>query len=474
MLLKMEQFSLSTQIDPNKIFLVNRSELEGRIDPEMVLYNRETRHFNFKAVTLKNLLKKAPQYGANETGIERNSQTEPRYIRITDIDEYGLLKSSIGVTAERIEQKYLLDSNDILFARSGATVGKAYLHNKKNINYECFFAGYMIRFVVKEDVILSKYLFTYTQLKPYKNWVKSIQRVAGQPNINAEEYKSLMIPLPQIEIQQKIVDIFERAYLLKQQKEAEARALLESIDGYLMAELGIKLPEQDNSLRNRIFTTKFSEVTGDRLDSYYYKNDFLKLEQQLYESKYSLVPFREIIKSLTNGFDFRDYKEEGFPYIKVANVKKGEFDFSKIQYIDLNYSEIEKKIQLKKGNLLLTRKGTFGNALSLNQDYNYIISSEVFYIELKQDLIDSGYLEFSFNSTLGQSQFDRVKIGAIMGSLSQEALKSLKILLPPIDKQKGIAVHIQSLRTQAKGLLEEAVKVLEEAKREVERMIIGE
>ena len=198
----MSQFKLSSQVDINKIFLASRSDLVGRFDPEMVLYNKAAKNFAFSTYSLNHFLKKKPQYGAGESGMQRNDINMPRYIRITDINEKGQLINDLGATAANIEDQYFLNNNDLLFARSGNTVGKAYLHKTDKVNYPCFYAGYMIRFIIDETQILPEFVSLYTQLTPYKKWVKAVQRTSGQPNINAEEYKSLPIPKPNIEIQQ--------------------------------------------------------------------------------------------------------------------------------------------------------------------------------------------------------------------------------------------------------------------------------
>ncbi|RLD57218.1 MAG: restriction endonuclease [Bacteroidetes bacterium] len=208
---------------------------------------------------------------------------------------------------------------------------------------------------------------------------------------------------------------------------------------------------------NRIFILQKSELEK-RLDPYYYAHEFNAYEKLLIKKPYK--KFHEILKSVNNGYDFRDYKESGTPYLKVANVKQGSFDFSKIQYIDFNSSEISKNIQLKKGNLLLTRKGTFGNAVALDRDYDYVISSEVFYIEINNKSINPKFLEIFFNSKIGQAQFDKNKIGAIMGSLSQEAIRDLKIPFPNNEIQNEI-VKIYSKYIEQKKLNEtEAERLL--------------
>jgi restriction endonuclease S subunit len=465
------KYKLSSTVNPNKVFLIKSSALEGRLDPSWYVYLKSILSFKHKKVALKNLLLENPQYGANEIGIERNTETEPRYIRITDINDFGELeKTELGKTATIIEDKYFLKENDLLLARSGNTVGKSYLHT--DVGYDCFFAGYMIRFKIDTSKVLPQYIFAYTQTDFYRKWVKAIQRTTGQPNINAEEYKSLEIPLPDTSTQKKIINIYFLFLEQKRLSEAQAAKLLASIDDYLLKELGITLPKQsENTLKSRMFVTEFSKVSGNRLDCYYYLTE--DIERKINKGNYKAVSFSTVIRSLINGFDFRDYKDSGTPYIKVANVRKGDFDFSKIQYIEWDTTEIEKAIQLKKGNILLTRKGTFGYALSLEEDLDYVISSEIFYIELKQELLNSKYLEMFFNSAIGQKQFDRIKIGAIMGSLSQEAVKALKIPLPPLSKQKEIAERITSIRHEAQKLKDKTKEAMQKASKEIEKILLG-
>ena len=169
------KYKLSSTLNPNKVFLIKSSELEGRLDPSWYVYLKSIQNFKHKKVAFKNLLTENPQYGANEIGIERNTEAEPRYIRITDINDFGELeKNELGKTATVIEEKYFLKENDLLLARSGNTVGKSYLH--KNVGYDCFFAGYMIRFKIDTSKVLPQYIFAYTQTNFYKKWVNAIQR----------------------------------------------------------------------------------------------------------------------------------------------------------------------------------------------------------------------------------------------------------------------------------------------------------
>ena len=203
------------------MFLTNLSEVTGkRIDPD---YNSKmaclfSNKGFYNHILLNELITKQPQYGANEEAKDFENSTDVRYIRITDIDELGNLKNNNRKTANKIETKYLLNYNDLLFARSGS-VGRCYIHKKTN--EISIFAGYLIRFIVNTDICNPDYIFYYCNSNLYKLWVSAIERPAVQSNINAEEYKSLPIPLPPIEKQNEIAthisQIRSKANVLMQQ-----------------------------------------------------------------------------------------------------------------------------------------------------------------------------------------------------------------------------------------------------------------
>lgn len=145
-----------------------------------------------------------PSYGANAPSVEYQKDL-PRYLRITDIDDYGNLIESDPKSIElKAAEGNYLERGDIVFARSGATVGKTYLHrNTETLAY----AGYLIRFRPNQNVILPEYLFLFTQSDHYKTWIKNNLRAGAQPNINAQEYSSLRLPLPPLPEQRKIAAI---------------------------------------------------------------------------------------------------------------------------------------------------------------------------------------------------------------------------------------------------------------------------
>jgi restriction endonuclease S subunit len=425
-------------------------------------------------LNLSSLLKQKPQYGANEASKPRFSLQEPRYVRITDIDEYGLLKNNIGVTAESIENQYILNDNDILFARSGATVGKTYIHKLDNTNYSCFFAGYMIRFVVDETKISPDYVFAYTQLKTYSKWVSSIQRAAGQPNINSEEYKSLKIPIPPQEIQDKIVAKMDDAYAAKKQKELEAQQLLDSIDDYLLGELGIELPEpEENTIKNRIFIRNLSEVSGDRFDcNYNHKINYILSQTGNYKIEYLKNLLIKPPQYGANEIAIDKNNSGEINYIRITDID--DLGFLKVRGLKTAL-KIEDKYILNQHDLLFARSGSVGRCY-LHQDNKQkaIFAGYLIRFVLNTQIANPYYIFYYCHSKIYKMWVDAISRYAVQSNINSEEYKSLPIILPPLEKQIEISEHITAIRNQAKQLQQQAKDDLEKAKQEVEAMILGD
>ena len=164
---------------------------------------------------LKNIVTQKPLYGANEKGIKKITDT--RYIRITDINEDGSLNNEI-VSPAKVDEKFILKENDFLIARSGNTVGKTFLY--KNTDGRAIYAGYLVKYVLDVNKVVPEYLLYFTKSLYYKNWIKSNQRVSGQPNINGQEFLYSPIILPPLKIKKKIVkEITKRKEKIKHLKQ---------------------------------------------------------------------------------------------------------------------------------------------------------------------------------------------------------------------------------------------------------------
>ena len=125
-------------------------------------------------------------------------------MRITDITEWGDLNDEkVSAKLDEEKEQELLEEGDILFARTGATVGKTLMY--KEAFGKCLFAGYLIRYRLKKEMILPKFLFYITHSDNYYKWVLENQKAAAQPNISAKLYNEYHVLYPPLSEQQSIV-----------------------------------------------------------------------------------------------------------------------------------------------------------------------------------------------------------------------------------------------------------------------------
>jgi Restriction endonuclease S subunits len=276
---------------------VRRGELpEERLDPGYVR-NAKKQNYAYPKHSLASLVSEEPSYGTSARAIERTSDEQPRYIRITDYGDDGITLPHEFVAAEEWADKHQLSVGDLLFARSGATVGKTYLHDAPFD--PAVFAGYCIRFRFNKEV-MPEFVYGFTKTDVYASWVAAIQRPAGQPNINKEEFKSLEIPLPPLDVQRRLVAELDAARAERDRALAEAERLLVSIDEMVKQMLGLPdldLPRQAG-YAIRLKTAKASSTLS---ADYFHpeRMQAIRLIQRVPNSPLSrLVEFRrDIIKS---------------------------------------------------------------------------------------------------------------------------------------------------------------------------------
>ena len=152
---------------------------------------------------LKNLLNEPLLYGLNVSS-EYEERDMPRYIRITDFDDFNNLnEQTFKSLPEEIAQSAQLKDGDLLFARSGASVGKTFLYRPLP-NGACY-AGYLIRARFDRQRVMPEYVSYYTKSQSYENWKNATYIQATIQNISAERYYQLPISIPPLEEQGRIV-----------------------------------------------------------------------------------------------------------------------------------------------------------------------------------------------------------------------------------------------------------------------------
>ncbi|MGM8216276.1 restriction endonuclease subunit S [Bacillaceae bacterium W0354] len=134
-----------------------------------------------------------------------------KYLRITDIDDYTRKFKVENITSPDADisevSQYMLKKGDIVFARTGASVGKTYLYDEKDGNV--FFAGYLIRARIKR-IFDEYFVFQNTLTEKYNRFIKVTSQRSGQPGVNAKEFSIFNIYAPLKEEQQMIGKLFKQ------------------------------------------------------------------------------------------------------------------------------------------------------------------------------------------------------------------------------------------------------------------------
>jgi len=160
-------------------------------------------------------------YGLNAAA--KNYDGMHKYIRITDIDDetHNFIQSNL--TSPDIDfnmdvSDYKLNVGDIVFARTGASVGKTYLYNPND--GDLYYAGFLIRGKVKEDCDAG-FIYQNTLTKDYDSFIKITSQRSGQPGVNSKEYATFRLNIPCKDEQEKISKVLnslDELFTLHQRK----------------------------------------------------------------------------------------------------------------------------------------------------------------------------------------------------------------------------------------------------------------
>ena len=185
------------------------------------------------------------EYGLNASA--KSFDGTHKYIRITDIDDSSRKFNSQSLTSPDIDlssaDNYKLKNGDILFARTGASVGKSYIY--ADSDGLVYYAGFLIRARIKSGVD-SNFVFQHTLTSSYENFIRVTSQRSGQPGVNAKEYSTFEISVPSYEEQRKIGSFFKQLDDTITLHQRKIDLLKEQKKGYLQKMFpknGAKVPE---------------------------------------------------------------------------------------------------------------------------------------------------------------------------------------------------------------------------------------
>lgn len=294
-----------------------------------------------------------------------------------------------------------------------------------------------------------------------------------RPALDYEALKSIPIVL-----KPEIISVYEKAIIKTKRIESEAQQLLDSINEYVLDELGIKLPELKDKM---VYVVNSEEVQNKRADAYYYQPKFEEIEKTIKKGKFEVKTIGEITEKVTSGAtplskgDAYTSKEEGIPFIRSGDINEDKnINFDDVLYIK---QEIHNKVlsgsKLKRGDVLIAIVGaTIGQVSLYDYDKEANINQAIALVRLKKE-VNPEFVKAFMLSTLGQKQLDRIKRPVARANINLDEIRSIKIILPSLAIQNRIAEEVKNRMQKAKQLQKEAKEELEKAKQEVEKIILG-
>ena len=161
----------------------------------------------WKTYTLEEICTGKGTYGIGASAVAYDSN-KYTYLRITDINDDGTLnKGELKSVDDEEAYKYILQKNDIVFARTGNSTGRSYFYD--GTDGELVYAGFLIKFSLDPSKVNPRIMKYYTHSQDYYDWVKSFDTGGTRGNINAKTYGLMPITLPPREVQDKIVEILK-------------------------------------------------------------------------------------------------------------------------------------------------------------------------------------------------------------------------------------------------------------------------
>lgn len=442
-------YQVPQHIDNDKIFIVNRSEIEGRLDPSVY-----KPHFKFVSKAFRNVKLSAIAW-IDPSCMFKNIE-EVSFIPMDAIDSSNGIISYQGIKkVEETKGFTRFKEGDILWAKITPCMqnAKSAIAKKLINGYGCGSTEFFVIRSKDENVVLQEYLlFLLRDERILKAAMNYFGGSAGQQRVSPLFLKAFNVPLPEIEEQKSYCELLKNAQILKQQKEQQAEDILNSIDNYLLGELDIKLPENNlQTLQDRIFTVNISAIRNGRMDP----KSVLFLGEHAKSETYENIQLKQIATILKGESITSDKVNKDGQYPVIAGGQTSPYNHDKYNF---------------KGDVItVSASGAYSGYVWYHD--NPIFASDCSVIHSKNGQFLTKYV-FEVLKTK-QSLIYLLQQGSGQPHVYPDDLGQLWIPVVPLSNQQEMVSHISEMRAQAKKLQAEGAEILQKAKMEVERMILG-
>lgn len=448
-------YQVPQHINKDKIFIINRSEIEGRLEP--VYYRPSIAFLERKIRSLAT--KKLRNYALSIAGGATPKKTEAEkyysdsengvpFLRVQNLQTTGglSLDNCLYINQEThngLLKRSQVAEGDLLIKITG--VGRMAIASVAPKNFIGNTNQHMV--VVKTgNSDTSKYLAHYLNLDIIEKIASRHSTGGTRPALDYPSLKDLPI------IEDLNFSAIDDAIKVKETKEISSQQLLKTINIYLLKKLDITIPDVNRNLKNRIFFSSFSKIEGNRIDptfSLYLDKNALS---QKYENTY-LRSVANIIKG--NTLSSSEIEKGNIPVI--AGGQTSPYNHSHANY---------------KGNIItVSASGAYAGYVWYHEYPIYATDCCVIFSKDESHFLTKYLFEVL---KLQQNAIYRLQTGAAQPHIYPVDLQMLNIPIISIKEQQEIVDYITDIRNKAKTLQQEGKDILEKVKRDVELKIFGE
>ncbi|MBO7081596.1 MAG: restriction endonuclease subunit S [Neisseriaceae bacterium] len=451
----------------NKVFFLNRSEIEGRLDP--ISFHSERRETIAKLSNSRKIIRLINAVKSRKSVV---TQSDNPYIGLENI------QSHTGEYIESQEKETFSSANifqagDILFSKLRPYLNKVYLAEFDGICSTEFhiFNG--------NQNYLNEFLAIYLRSNLIVNQTKYLMTGNTLPRLQTEDIYNLPVPILSKDEQIEIVKKYNQAMLERKNKLTQSQTLLNSISDYLLEKLGITVPKVDNSLSSRIFICQSSELFGTRWDAENKQEKYKRLYHNLQNGKFSVAHLGSLIEFIESGSrpsgGISDISEGVLSLGGEHISQKMTLDVKTPKFISIDFHQKHLETEIQLGDVLLVKDGATTGKVAIVDNNKFVgqnINEHLFMMRFSKDVNPHFVLYFLY-SEIGQRQIQHYITGATVTGITKSVVKNLKIPLPDIETQKTIVAHIKQIRKQAQNLEQQAKDLLQQTQQEIEKMILG-
>ena len=378
------------------------------------------------------------EYGLNASAKEFDGKN--KYIRITDIDDDSREFNQDNITSPETDlsnaEKYKLSEGDILFARTGASVGKTYIY--KASDGLVYYAGFLIRARINRDCN-PEFVFQNTLTLDYEKFIKTTSMRSGQPGVNAQEYSQFEIRVPSKLEQDRIADYFrnlDNLIALHQRELDKWKELKKGMLQKMFPKEGKSVPEIRfpgfSMSWNRQKLSNFGNATGGTA----------------IESEFSIDGIYKVI-SIGSYSEESTYRDQGI------RAKRSTKTMQRI----LNKDDLTMILNDKtaEGNII-------GRVLLIEHSNEYVYNQRTERIEVNKELYDPVFLYEMLNAPCVREKIINHSQGNTQIYVNWSTISQIEYLVPNLEEQKVIGQFLSRF-SQALLKMHEEIEKLKELKR---------